>query len=594
MIKIKFEKISKHGRLPPIFYDQPEYSNFWKRTYTLFILVFSIALAIRIAQFFFLRTSDPSFNHLLYGIDTKGYDDLAQMILAGDWLLRAVPIHNMGPLYVYFLAIIYGIFGHHYEAAHAVQYFLGAASAATIFLAARLWFSNRVAFLAGLFPALSATLIVYEGYLLAESLIFFLVSLIMLFTGLARRNPNQWGYWLLLGIVLGLTAVQRANILLCTFGIMFWITFGFSKYMLRRRALSLAIFLFGIVLAITPTTLHNRIFGSQWVLTTNSGPINFYLGNGVEATGTLYFGALHDQHLKEVNAGTTTWWKLLSDDIKSDPGKWVTVMLKKAYIFWAAYDPPDDFNYELHKRFTPFTKSSQLPYYLVTSLGFVGMVIAWPRRRLLMELYFFIFIYMISVVIVIISGRYRLLEMAPMSIFAAVALWKMVTWIHSRQWWSFTATCASIMALLFLFNIYTLEAFPIRINDYGMLARYYDKDGNTASSLATMQEGVRTFERAPKGDALFEDTRKAALLFGRGQLARSYIKAARWQDAKSVLESQIQSGHYDESIILMLIQTYTQLGEKNQAITLARQMLNEFPGNSQLQSVLQETANMPK
>jgi outer membrane protein assembly factor BamD (BamD/ComL family) len=56
----------------------------------------------------------------------------------------------------------------------------------------------------------------------------------------------------------------------------------------------------------------------------------------------------------------------------------------------------------------------------------------------------------------------------------------------------------------------------------------------------------------------------------------------------------MQSGHYDESIILMLIQTYTQLGEKKQAITLARQMLNEFPGNSQLQSVLQETANMPK
>lgn len=589
----RIRKPAQPETLIPIFHDDPEYSKFWNRPYSYFFLVFFIALIIRIAQFFFLRTSDPSFNHLLEGIDTKTYDDLAQTILAGDWLLRSVPIHFMGPLYAYFLAAIYGIFGHHYEAAHAVQYFLGAASAAIIFLAARLWFSNRVAFLAGLFPALSATLIVYEGYLLPESLICFLVALIILFTGLARRNPNRLWYWLLMGFILGLTAIQRANILLCAFGIVFWITFGFNEYILRRRSIPVVLFIFGIVLALTPITLHNRIFGGQWTLITGNGPINFYLGNGVEATGAFQLGgSAYEQHSKEVTAGTTTWRGVLIDEVKSDPSRWVALMLKKTYLFWAAYDPPDNFNYELFKRFTPLTENGQLPYYLVASLGFAGMVATWPRRRFLMELYFFIFICMTSVVFVFVSGRFRLLEMAPMSIFAGVAIWKMVTWIQSHQWWKFTAICASVMSLAFLLNIYSLEPFPIRINDYNMLAQYYDSDGNTAGSIATMQEAVRTFEMAPKGDAEFEKYREIVLFNSRRKLAIIYLELARWQDAESVLRRQIQSGYHGDSMALAFIQEYARLGEKNQAVTLARQMLSKYPG-LKWQSIVQTTEDLP-
>jgi len=577
----------------PIFHDDPEYSKFWNRPDTLFILVFSIALAIRIAQFFFLRTSDPSFNQLLYEVDTKTYDDLAQSILAGDWLLRSVPIHYMGPLYAYFLAIVYGIFGRHFEAAHAVQYFLGAASAAVIFLAARSWFSNRVAFLAGLIPAVSATLIVYEGYLLPESLIFFLASLVILFTGLAGRNPDRWWCWLLLGFILGLTAIQRANIMLCAFGIVIWIAFSFKEHFLRRRATSIFLFMLGIVLALAPITLHNRIFGGQWTLITSNGPVNFYIGNGAEANGMFNPGSIVEQHLKEVAAGTTTWRELLIDDIRHDPSRWVALMLKKTYLFWVAYDPPDNFNYELYKRFSPLTNSGQLPYYLVALLGLVGMVAAWPRRRFLMELYLFTFIYMFSVVLVLVSGRYRLLEMAPMSIFAGVALWKMVSWIQSHQWRKLTLTCATATILLIPLNIYPQVPFPIRMNDYLMLARYYDKSGNPAGSIATMQQAVRIFETAPNGDAMLEDTRKTALYFGRSQLARGYIKAARWQDAKSVLELQMRSDNYDDSLATMLVHAYTQLGEKDQAVILARKMLDRYPGDPKWQSVVQSIENLP-
>lgn len=576
----------------PIFHDDPEHSRFWSQSNTLCSLVFFIALFVRIGQFFFLRANDPSFNQLLDGVDTKTYDDLARTILAGDWLLKSAPVHFMGPLYAYFLATVYGLFGHHYEAVHAVQYFFGAASAATLFFAARAWFSNRVAFLAGLFPACSATLIVYEGYLLPEGLIFFMVSLILLLAGLVRRNPDKLGYWLMMGLMLGLTAIQRANILLCAFGFVLWITIGVSEHKPRRRSTLIAVFTLGIAFAITPVTLHNRVFGGQWTLITGNGPVNFYIGNGIEANGAFNNAPMFDQHEKEVLSGTTTWGKLLVDEIKSDPSRWVALMLKKTYLFWAAYDPPDNFNYALYKQFSPLTQSGQLPYYLIASLGLVGMVIAWPRRRFLMVLYFFAFIYMVSVICVFVSGRFRLLEMAPMSIFAGAALWKMIAWVKTRQWRKFSASGATIIALIFLLNLYSLEAFPIRRSDYGMLARYYDGKGNTDGSIATMQEAIRAFSNAPEGGNEFENTRKEALLYSRDELAWSYIQLARWEEAKNVLINQMQSGHYNDSIALMLIQAHTQLGEKILAAALARKMLAENPYNLEWQQAVQATENM--
>jgi hypothetical protein len=321
--------------------------------------------------------------------------------------------------------------------------------------------------------------------------------------------------------------------------------------------------------------------------------MNFYIGNGVQSSGEFNPGSIFEQHSKEVAAGTTTWRKLLIDDIKSDPSRWVTLMLKKTYLFWAAYDAPDNFNYELYKRFTPLTKSGQFPFYLVAVFGFVGMIVAWPRRRFLMELYLFVFLCMISVVIVFVSGRFRLLTMAPMSIFAGVAIWKMVTWIQSRQWQEFTATCASVAIVIFLLNIYPRAPFHIRAVDYGMLASYYDANGNTDGSLLTMQEAVMVFEIASIDDAKLEGMRKVALRLCRGKLAWKYIKAARWQDAKSVLEHQMQSNDYDDELALMLVHTYLQLGEKNQAVSLARQMLNIYPGNLKFQSVVKTTENLP-
>jgi tetratricopeptide (TPR) repeat protein len=178
-----------------------------------------------------------------------------------------------------------------------------------------------------------------------------------------------------------------------------------------------------------------------------------------------------------------------------------------------------------------------------------------------------------------------------MSIFAGVAIWKIVAWIQSRQWWNFTAACVSLAALHFLLNIYSLEPFPIRMNDYMMLAKYYERNGSTAGSITTMRQAVNAFETAPAGDATLEEARRTALFHGRGKLARSYIKLGRWHDAKNQLEPLFISDNYDDILASMLALAYTNLGEKTRLATLAREMLNKYPDDSKWQSALQSAVS---
>src|SRR5262245_30194172 len=109
------------GRVP-LLREQPEAVPFWRHPWAPLLVILAVGALARILQFLSLRASDPSFSDLLAGVDSKTFDDMAQSILNGDWLLRGKPVFYMGPFYPYFLTLIYGIFGHSFGAAHAAQY----------------------------------------------------------------------------------------------------------------------------------------------------------------------------------------------------------------------------------------------------------------------------------------------------------------------------------------------------------------------------------------------------------------------------------------------------------------------------------------
>jgi len=120
-------------------------------THVAFYFGFIVALAavLRLAYTLGSRTS-PFFDHL--DLDTKFYDSWARRIAAGDWVGHDV--FFMGPLYPYFLGLVYKVFGPSLLAAKLVQSIVGALTAGVVYLLGREVFGAAVGVVAGLLAAL--------------------------------------------------------------------------------------------------------------------------------------------------------------------------------------------------------------------------------------------------------------------------------------------------------------------------------------------------------------------------------------------------------------------------------------------------------
>src|SRR5436190_14387810 len=115
------------------------------------LAIFATALAVRLVHVWQIRAS-PFFSVLLG--DSRGYDEWAQRIAAGDWIGREV--FYQAPLYPYLLGVIYAVAGHSLLFARIVQTLIGSASCALLARAGARLFSERVGIAAGLMLALYA------------------------------------------------------------------------------------------------------------------------------------------------------------------------------------------------------------------------------------------------------------------------------------------------------------------------------------------------------------------------------------------------------------------------------------------------------
>ena len=104
----------------------------YKNGWLLIILLISLGLSVSYSFYYRIKpvvdaaAYDKIAVNIVRGI---GYREDASVAIAYDYALSRV-----GPLYEYFLAVIYKIFGHHYGAVWILQAFLHTVSAYLIYL----------------------------------------------------------------------------------------------------------------------------------------------------------------------------------------------------------------------------------------------------------------------------------------------------------------------------------------------------------------------------------------------------------------------------------------------------------------------------
>src|SRR5215510_12651971 len=188
----------------------------------IFAAILAFALLVRLLYLWQIR--EAPFFTLVMG-DSKGYDEWARRIAAGDWI--GTDVFYQAPLYPYFMGAIYTVAGHDVLAVRVCQAVLGSISCGLLAHAAARLFSKRAGIIAGVMLALYPPAIFFDGLLQKTALDAFLTSLaIWIISGLIVSPTASWRSWVSLGATMGALSLTRENALILIGVIVVWAVVG--------------------------------------------------------------------------------------------------------------------------------------------------------------------------------------------------------------------------------------------------------------------------------------------------------------------------------------------------------------------------------
>lgn len=436
-------------------------------------------------------------------MDSKYYDREAQQIAAGKLIRRTA--FFMGPLYPYVLAAIYTIFGRDFMIVRILQV-AGATLtiALTYFLGIRI-FRPSAAFVGVVMLALYGAMTFHEG----EMLMMWLGTLIntSALLVLYRRRSNK-GYfkYAAAGFLIGLSALARANILLFLPVVLVWVLFLSGEDRRVRKAIVTAAC---AMLAISPATIHNYLAAKDFVLITSNGGVNFYIGNGEEATGLFYparditFDTEENSssHIERVfgramkpSEVSRYWFGRGFAFIKENPGKEVRLLLKKTAVFFNGYEVPQIESYDIARARHSVLRLLFVNFWMVVSLGLFGIFFAARAWRQHFLLYGFVFSYAVSIILFFVTARYRIQVAPVLCLFAGHAL--VVALPQALRNIRRGAAAIAVLLVIVYFTRPALFAFPEKEVEWREAihqARRMSEVGRRAEAMAEINRAVELF-----------------------------------------------------------------------------------------------------
>lgn len=368
--------------------------------------------------------------------DARQYDAWAQQIAGGQWIGKE--IFYQTPLYPYFLAVTFKLFGHHLIVVRATQALLGAASCVLLGCAGRLWFDRRVGLVAAALLAIYPPAIFFDGLIQKSSLDLFLMTAMI--AGLAAFHVRMQAKWLLLaGIALGLLTLNRENARVLYPILIVWLLINFRNRHLVKRLAWAAIFTVAIVLVLLPVGLRNYRVGGEFLISTSQLGPNLYIGNHSGARGSYeplvpgHGNAAYEREdakqLAETALGrklspneiSNYWVRRSFDYMRSQPGGWLRLMGRKFLLTFTAKEVVDTESIEAYSDYSLLLRILfWFSLGIILPLAVLGVWLTrneWPRLWILYAMFAGL---AIAVAIFYVVARYRY-PLAPIVMMFAAA-----------------------------------------------------------------------------------------------------------------------------------------------------------------------------
>ena len=242
-----------------------------------------LALAARVAVIFLLRNFDA----------VTGYEneEIALNLIAGRGYSMAVfgplvPTAYQYPLYTFFLALHFLLFGKNYLFVEFSQALLGSLSSLLLVYLGRNLFDRLTGLAAGLLCAVYPIYVywVTRGQALTLE-IFLLIALLLLV--LRAMKQDRVRDWALAGFGLGLATLSKTIYLILAPAFLLW-AWLWRRPAFPRLVRNAAVFGIAAAAAIAPWTIRNAITLHAFVPVTTNGGFNFWVGNNPNASGSIF------------------------------------------------------------------------------------------------------------------------------------------------------------------------------------------------------------------------------------------------------------------------------------------------------------------
>lgn len=227
--------------------------------------------------------------------DASYHQHWARGLAFGDWTPPADASANpriptqpffRPPGFPYALATTYRLFGFRPYPPVLLNMALDLGGALFLFFLAQRAFGLGAALIAALLASTYWGLMYFEGMLLEPSLLFFLMAATLL--ACARWTDGlTWDKTLAAGLLTGLGALVRPNLLACVpvcLGWGLWLAWRTGRGW-KPAARLLAGYLGALLLALAPATWRNHRVCGEWPVLTTNGGINLYIANHPQADG---------------------------------------------------------------------------------------------------------------------------------------------------------------------------------------------------------------------------------------------------------------------------------------------------------------------
>jgi tetratricopeptide (TPR) repeat protein len=554
------------------------------------ILIFGVAFIIRLVYLLQIK-SNPFFN-------TPMVDELWNIQWAEDILSKSfwgTQIYFRGPLYPYLLALFLKITGSSYFWTRLIQMVISSATVSVTYLLGRRFFSERVARLGSIFLAIYGTIILYDAMFLIPVIFVFLNMLGLYLLARHRDNPGLPAYFVI-GIIFGLSAIARPNILFVVPFLAIWIFVRFRRRIETRSNIILVLlFLIGVGLPIAPVTIRNYVVADDFVLISSQGGINLYLGNNTSAEGmtmlmpeidldasvpwtkfipvTTEYAEKQVGHPLKPSQASAFWADKAKTFIFEHPGQFLALTFKKLVYFFSGFENPDQHDIYDFRKYSSllsvlvFDYGLKFPYGLFAPLGLFGIGLCYRKRREMAPLLIFFFGYIPTVVLFLVTARHRLTIIPVMLLFAAYAIFYFYDKIKAGK---INREAVPLVILVVLLILSNHNFFELGLQNS---AQIHQNLALTYSRQEKYPEAINEYKLA-----IAEAPRVSALYFG---LGTTYLNMERYDDAIQQLKTavSIDPNYYDAFINLGA--SYEKTGDVARAEMNYRRAATLEPDNKQ-------------